>query len=118
MPVLIHNAAHDHHRVIGLGGAEGLTPREQHIQQHPQAPPVHTVVVAVGQHIFWGYVSGCATEGVCAVGILQNLYTRECQLPMSLHVLDCGAMRSSQQDPVVPLYVMSVQIFACGGRVA
>lgn len=74
MPVLINNAAHDHHGVISLGGAEGLAPREQHIQQHPQAPPVHTVVVAVGQHILWGHIPRRATEGVCAVGVLKNLH--------------------------------------------
>ena len=74
VPVLIHNAAHDHHGVVSLGGAEGLAPCEQHIQQHSQPPPVHTVVVPMGQHILWSHIPRRTTEGVCAVGILQNLH--------------------------------------------
>ncbi len=74
VPVLIHDAAHDHHGVVSLGGAEGLAPRQQHIQQHPQPPPVHTVVVPMGQHILWSHVPRRTTEGVRAVGILQNLH--------------------------------------------
>ena len=74
MPVLIHDAAHDHHGVVSLRGAEGLAPRQQHIQQHSQPPPVHTVVVPMGQHILWSHIPRRATEGVRAVGILQNLH--------------------------------------------
>lgn len=66
MPVVVHNAPHDNHGVVRLGAGEGLAPRQQHIQQHAQAPPVHAGVVAVRQHILWRHVAWRPAEGVCS----------------------------------------------------
>mmetsp|Transcript_6810 Transcript_6810/g.12337 ORF Transcript_6810/g.12337 Transcript_6810/m.12337 type:complete len:208 (+) Transcript_6810:509-1132(+) len=86
-PVFVHDAAHDHHGVVGLGRAEGLPAREQNVHQHAQPPPVHRVVVAVREHVFGRHVAGGAAKGVRPLAVLQHLGEPEvAQLDVALLV--------------------------------
>jgi hypothetical protein len=62
------------HGIVRFGAAEGLAGCQQHIHQHPQGPPIHTVVVAPTQHCSRQH-STQDTWGTCQEPGCHNTYT-------------------------------------------